>query len=657
MGNICCNKSLELEPSISANSTINPSFKSYKSKGKVLENTNELKNINIKQCQTNGEYKVWEQLYDFKLVKIAKLDPIKQQVFFDFSEIAYEETITLVKLVDLIDKEDNILFLPHIFEVLIAIIDFIQLTLQVKLENGVKDFFIIQFNKFILTKIDGEHKLKYTCPSLNDPYNRDDLNFRHDNLMSSFSINEGSKSFGNYLNGFSNNLTAMNQNYCNEQSNFTNNLNNYTNANSNYEDNYKFLVNSQNINTTYNNITQNFNNIQVSSSPFNVKSKAKNSTIGEIDINSYFYTKSADFYRFLKLRNFDFDEFEFFYSEAILNFINRFLLKKISTILISEALTNEIKNFKNIIRSCFKELKKEKLTLSKLKEFLCSLLYNNHEFGLMINRFNDFINKNESIEYIYNKLLDYKKINLNFVYGNCCNKLKTRTTINTSTRTSIGNNAANKDKNSMIMPYVTNNKNHVHCFIYDHYKKINKEDALCLGCVFENYFIKKVKYERTKLKDLEEYILNLNSKSSKTNIDFFYYLKFICFLQPINIETSITKSCEVDNSQNNISTFSVTKNMLGVKEFSDLLIVEKDRIFVSKDKELCSLIFEFVEYDNDFNPFYDIVNFDLYLKDRLITQIKRSENSMLFVTDPDLSKSRGSGVFRFSNFTDKSGYN
>jgi hypothetical protein len=125
----------------------------------------------------------------------------------------------------------------------------------------------------------------------------------------------------------------------------------------------------------------------------------------------------------------------------------------------------------------------------------------------------------------------------------------------------------------VVNPYIFNKK-HVHCFIFDNLNSINTGNPLCLACAWDINFNRKIKLnERISLKDLEVLITN-PIKSVKFTIDVFYYLKFMCFLQPLCLENDFNG--RLDDNSNNMSAISGRKTMLGIKDFSELLEKKKE---------------------------------------------------------------------------------
>ena len=390
----------------------------------------------------------------------------------------------------------------------------------------------------------------------------------------------------------------------------------------------------------------------------------------ESDFNSLFYMRMTDAFIYLKKRKFDFNEFEFFYSEVICNFIVRMISKRIACKQKNEFF-DILSSFNKIMLNSLKELRKEKIQLSKLKNFLVSILYNNNEISLLVNKMNYYFAKNDhNLEDLYEKLMMYNKIGFNFTYGKCCNndtinRISNIKDINLNTSNVFDSsfysnpyNSGNKNPKpekllSKIMPYVSSGQ-HTHTFIYDSIIKENTGDNLCLACAWDLYILCKIKDERICLKELETIldanknatVIISNKKTKLHTVDFYYYIKFICFLQPLCFSLRNT----IDS--HNASQLSVSKSNLGVKDYSELLEKKKEKIFLKTKKEYVTLVFEYVFCDDDFNEFEEVINFDHKMRNN--NDYKKNENSMIFLSDHDSRGGRDSKQIlnRFSNTTE-----
>jgi hypothetical protein len=492
------------------------------------------KDVPEKIC-TKQEFAIWNELLDIGLVKLKNLNPKTQKIEFDYSEMDYHEATFFGQIIYMYDKMDNFLFFPQIFDCLIAIIDFIQVTLELKRKHSLKSFFLIYFNKFVFLKDKDSHKLKYICSKLNEPFNEPELLFKHDKIISSMSMYDSSKSFLNMM-------------------------------------------------TQTSRITTN----------------------DEPDLNSYFYSKSKDLYSDLRNNNqFNFNEFEYFYSDIIMNFINRFMLKKTS-ISIKE-LNHDFTQIKKLLRSCFKELRKEKIGLQQLKEFLVSVIINNYDMRVLIHKMNKLL-VNKETDQLYSQIMEYKRLDFKLQYGDC----KT-----------------------------TSTKGHNFSFIYD--KIMDKrKDPICIKCGWELIFKKVKKDEKMPLNELEDEI----KKNKNLDLDFFYYLKYGCFILPV-----FSPANENSNNESQLEKVSIIRETLK-KDYIDIFNKKKSEIRVSKKQEF-SLIFELVFYDDEDRELFDSLGFDIKIKEILHGKSTRPDHSILYYSSHGLDESRNSN-FRISNSkTDK----
>ena len=334
----------------------------------------------------------------------------------------------------------------------------------------------------------------------------------------------------------------------------------------------------------------------------NMMSQKSTSSIDEEpDLNSYFYSKAKNLYNNVRDSNYSFKEIEYFYSDVIMNFINRFLLKK-SSISIKE-LNYDFTLIKNLLRACFKEIRKEKLSLQQLKEFLVSIQMNNYEFCVLNNKINNLFNKKDQDEMLYSKIIEYNNLEFNFIYGNCA---------------------------------TTSTKGHSFSFIYDRLiEKIN--DPVCMKCAWTMILKRIKKDEKISLSELDR---QLKDKSS-ISINLFYFIKYACFLQPIQLEDHLVTDT---HNMTNLSYLSHKKQNLKVKEFSDLLENKKDEIYISKKNDI-SLTFEIIYYDDD-RELFDLISFDMKIKEIITNKNKKVENSILY---PDSSKSNNNSIVNNSS--------
>lgn len=309
----------------------------------------------------------------------------------------------------------------------------------------------------------------------------------------------------------------------------------------------------------------------------------------EPDLNSFFYSKAKDLYNKIKNSNYDFNEFEYFYSDILMNFINRFLLKKAS-IQVKE-LNHDFVSIKTLLRGSFRELRKSPLSLQKLKEFLVSIICNNIEMNNLTNKINVLLNKKNLSEVLENLISDYNSLDLEFVYGNC----------NT-----------------------TSKKGHNFTFYYDRLKNPSLE-CICIRCAWSIITKKLNKDEKISLSELERQITSVSVKnnSSNINIDLFYYLHYICYLQPIHVENT-----HISINNRTTDFLELTRNSMGLRDFSDLLKERKDEIYISLKNE-GTAVFELYYYEDN-NEIFDNIMFEYKIKEIQSSKNKKIENSIIY---------------------------
>lgn len=488
------------------------------------------KDVTFKTCG-KGEFEVWLNLHERSLLKLKSIDKKTKNVEFNFSDIDYHDLVFFGQVVYAFEKQDNFLLFPLIFNILISIVDFIQLVLELKRKNQVNEFFLIYFNKFLFEK-DSKRvsRIKYICTKLNEAYDNPELLFTKDNLISSISIVDTSKSF---LNQFKYDISA----------------------NKEEED-------------------------------------------VEPDINSYFYTKAQKLYTELRNKKFNFNDFEYFYSEIIMNFINRFLLKKTSVSI--QDMNHDLTPVKNNLRNCFKELRKEQVGLQQLKEFLTSFYYNNLEMVQLTAKINDCLSRTQitEINETYQKIMEIKKMELNFEYGKC----------------------------------ITNSsKGHSISFIYDTLIEPNKHEV-CVKCAWDLIFKVIKKENQISLEELETEI----SSKKDIKIDFFYIIKYICFLHPIS-SNSIGNASIDQNESKGVSEI-LTRKTIGLQNFQGAL---KADIIVTTKQNLTAK-FEILRHDEDDAELFEPINYDLKIKDILANKYNNDDKSLLY------NSNIGDKDFRFS---------
>lgn len=536
-------------------------------------------------CSKN-EFSFWNQLHKLELVYVSHISKSDLKVEFDYSQLNFEEIITLSQIVSIFDKDQNFLLFHFILEVLLAIIDWLQIVIELKKKYEIPKFFLIYFDKFILEKSKEENKLnlRYTCDKLNEHYSNSDIMIQEDGLICSFSIADNSNSFHKIISNIKREFKTPG--IQNERS--------FTPSN---EDN------------------------EYSDKEEDNENEKDQSDVLDSELNKYFYSKSKLGYAKLR-KDYDLSKVDPFYADIIINFINRFLLKK--TIVNHENLYSDFMNLKGIIRNSFKEIKKEEfITLQKLKEFLSTILYNTYEMNLYKSKLSTLINKFENLdESTYNKILIYKRLNLNLSYGTCD---------------------------------VMNNQDHKHCFIYDYSIMNTSKSAynFCLECSW-NIILKKIPEnynEKINLAKLELEIRDKFKKKSSSGVfDLFSLLKYFLYIPTsvtnvyygrisnfnvsnTNFNLSISDR-KTNNNDFELSNRKTTGNMTvdSMKVVNNLLETYKKDIFVYKKQDHV-IIFEFIKFDTDGQVVNsEILNFDSKVKNIVSSKVKLSESSLLITS-------------------------
>lgn len=633
MGN-CCNKDKGILLNTSNNNqNNNQSIK--------LDKNNKIQKENLKSESTyvkcsDNEFKFWNELNNLNFIKLKSLNEKKKLIEFDYSSMNYHEVLFFGKLVYIYDKQSNFFLFPKIIEVLISIIDFIQLLLLLKNKYNLKDFFLVYFNKFAffreennsykLTKFNtnkihnnnyyndndnnpkliannfnsNPYRLKYLCSQINESFTNDYLFFKDDKLVSSMSMYDYNNSFMNMMS---------------TNSNIKHFKNNFNKANKNNK-----IDNEDENENEYSDINND-----------------------DPDLNSYFYSKSKELYNNLRNNyNYKFEEYEYFYSEIIMNFINRFLLKKASVI---KEFSNEFSQLKSLLRACFKELRKDKVSLQQLKEFLTSILSNNYELKVLISKLNKHSNIKKTNNTNNNSYINSSNISISNNYFDSVSNIN-------NNPISINNemllNAAVVEFNKLNFNYqygicdTTSTKGHSISFLYDKYINISKNN-ICIKCGWEDIIFKliKKKEERVCLFDLHH---EISEKYKNINFDFFYYLKYVCFVQPLmnmpiigetgnnisdaNILNNNTHYLR-DTDTNSLSYIRGAKDSLKVKEFSELLLNKRSEIYVVNKLNYC-VLFEIVFNDDNYRELYDTISYDVKIKELISSKNQRIDNSILY---------------------------
>ena len=334
MGNICC---------LRLNKTI------VKDNGVIL-----------KKC-SKQDIQFWDELNKLKFVVTSEINISKRTVEFNYTNIFFENFISIGQIIEYLIVEQNFFYFFTIFEILIALIDFLQVifALKNKLNINTDNFFMINFEKFYMmkdVKVSNHYsRLVYLDDKINDDYTLSELMYKDDinSGIMSFSIDETGKSVQNFL-------STMN--------------------------------------------TQNFK-----------------STVS-IDLNSAFYSKSNE--RYSKLRaNYTLDECQRFYAENFLNFILKFLLKRVN--FIDSSLEHEYHNLKFILRNTMANVVKnsgQSFNLQVLKVALTNFYLNNSEFKNLKEKVDRIHtqNLNSSLNKLIDfKLLSFQRAGIQISYGDC----------------------------------------------------------------------------------------------------------------------------------------------------------------------------------------------------------------------------------------------
>lgn len=339
MGNNCCKKKVINETIINENGTLS------------------------KFCGEK-ELLFWEEVKDLGLVKISKFNKQNKLVEFNFSDLFMENFISVSRIMENYELEQNFFYFTSLYEITIALLDFISVIFTLKKKYGInkENFFLINFEKFYLTKEGNSHyysKLVYIDEKLNDNFSCPEILYKEENnnMLSSFSVIEGEQSKSVQML-----LTTINS------------------SNVNYK-----------------------------------------STMS-IDLNSYFYSKCNDRYQYLK-DNYSLENCNKFYAENIYNFVCRFLLKKVS--ICDQAIEHHFSNMKFLLRHVLNQYFKsgEKMNLQNLKMILSNFYLNNFEFGVLKDALEEKLkiqDGNRSLDKnIMDKIISFNQVGVSLIYGEC----------------------------------------------------------------------------------------------------------------------------------------------------------------------------------------------------------------------------------------------
>lgn len=299
----------------------------------------------------------------------------KTSVEFKNNAIQLENIISFAQVFIYFLTDQNFFFLIPIIEITLSIIDFIEILLKIKEKYNKNFFSLIYFDKLFLM--------------------RDE-----DNVFSRLV----------YLDDKINEPFNLPEIIINEDKNFFNSITGSMIEGSNMK-----LV-----------------------SAIALQKKTNEDTSQQVDFNSYFYSDSKEQYKKLK-STFSYEEFDSFYSNCILYFIQGVLFKK--TEVNEQVFSTAFFNLKTRIRLTFKKTFLENqlgpLSLKKIKYILTNFYLNSNEF-LIFKSLIDKINPNDYVNAVSNamqfqinqtdkdeisiKLQEYSQYDIGIIYGNCCYK-------------------------------------------------------------------------------------------------------------------------------------------------------------------------------------------------------------------------------------------
>lgn len=401
------------------------------------------------------ELNFWMDMEKLKLVKISKFNKAKRIVEFNYSDLFIENFISFSQIMDYLITDQNFLYFIPIFEITIALIDFIQVifTLKKKYQINKNDFFFINFEKFYLMKeSDGERgsfysRLVYLDEKLNDVYSCAEILYKEDsnNMLSSFSIIEDQ--------------------------------------------------NGKSMQMLLSNISSNHINYKATTS---------------MDLNSFFYSKCNEKFQVLK-NNYSLEKCEKFYTENIITFISRFLLKKV--VMPSGEMEHDFGNLKYLLRHTLSHFFKtqEKITLQNLKMLLTNFYLNNFEFNVIR-------------EHIEEKILNTDGYNDNLHMDKVVSFQQTGICLNYGDCDVVSDDKSIQHRIVFINDYLNNGE-----------LNINKEH-ICIKCA-SNVISKKAPEGRStslSLIKFEEEILKKHSF-----VDLIVFLKYMCIYFESNENTKL----------------------------------------------------------------------------------------------------------------------
>jgi hypothetical protein len=311
---------------------------------------------NISKICKENEISFWEEMQKTKLIKLARLT--KKNVEFNYSNLYFENYVSFSQMLEQLVEEENYFYFIPIFEVVLAIIDFLQLTLYYKEKHGLNYFFLINFDKFYLEKTNSKYYSRpvYLDSKLCEIYTTPEIIIKEDNnLLSSFSVVE------------------LNPNsHSNSQSNeHTTNSPNQTSA---------------------------------------------------LDANSYFYSKCNERYQKLranfsleKCEIFYAECILTFFTKFLLK---KTSMASMSNDL-EHDFTNFKYIYRKTVSDFYKAESKN-LNLKQLKYLLMNFYLNNQEFAILQSKLNNLLTDEFNQDrHLMDKVISYKRADIDLVHGDC----------------------------------------------------------------------------------------------------------------------------------------------------------------------------------------------------------------------------------------------
>ncbi len=444
-----------------------------KSANPILNTTTIEVDGRLKRIYSQKEIEFWSTLHKLGFTKISEIK--NKSVFFNFSDLMYENFLSLSAIMNDLIRNENFFLFNNIFEILLAIIDIMQIIFYLKKKLGIENFFLVNFNKFSLMKEPNTNhnffcKLVYLDHKLADYYNSPEIVVKEDtNLLSSFSFANSSQAIKSLIN--SNNT----YNNINKNSNF---LNNNTNSLFELDSKLKYAKGDQ-INK------------------FDLTNGIDDMNQG-CDINSFFYSKCHERYKRLR-ENYNLESCEHFYSECLINFLMKFLIRK--TLICDSMLSHDFYNFKTKLKNTLSYIIKNynnKISLQNLKEILSNFYLNNYEYNLFKDKCERILkNRDTQNTLLFEKIVLQENISVQLIYGEC-DILNNLSNHNISF---IYDTYFKKDENSILnykynqVPILDNHNNKI---------KFNSSRSISDIKINPNISIKINKEEGTAIENLQE---------------------------------------------------------------------------------------------------------------------------------------------------------